>query len=126
MCLLVKLVYEGPLINLATTRAESSNMGLSTEQDTTNLKSGVFSINNKEIKGFFRAGEPAVNASHWDAIEAAPLNRRGWVLQERLLTPPRGPLRVGPDLLGLLTLCGFRDDPLGPRNLGPPKTVQCL
>jgi hypothetical protein len=81
-------VYQRALINLAATRSQGSNMGLFVDRDVGLMYSGVFQIDNGVVKGDFFAVEAALDSEHWDLeIETAPLNARGWVMQERLLSP---------------------------------------
>lgn len=50
--------------------------------------SGPFHISNGAISGSFVAVEAALDKPYWTvAVDDAPLNTRGWVLQERLLSP---------------------------------------
>ena len=83
----MKRVYQMALVNLAATRSESSDMGLFVDRTPGLMISGTFHIDNGVVDGDFVAAEAAVESTHWAMeIEEAPLNARGWVLQERLLS----------------------------------------
>ncbi|KAI1162109.1 HET-domain-containing protein [Nemania serpens] len=83
-------VYRHACINLAATRAESGRTGLYAPRNPDVMSSGPFRIDNGVLKGVFVAVEDALGANwgYWDReVQLAPLNSRGWVMQERVLSP---------------------------------------
>ncbi|KAL8349322.1 hypothetical protein RB601_001904 [Gaeumannomyces tritici] len=82
-------VYRQSVLTLAATRAVDSHAGMFVTRSPENLSSGPFRISNGALDGMFVAVEAAVDSRwHWkDVIDHAPLNERGWVLQERYLSP---------------------------------------
>jgi hypothetical protein len=81
-------VYQKAFLNLAATRSENSDMGLFAERDPNWLSSETIQIDNEQVKGDFQAVQAALDVEYWvREIDTAPLNSRGWVMQERLLSP---------------------------------------
>ncbi|KLU84479.1 hypothetical protein MAPG_03521 [Magnaporthiopsis poae ATCC 64411] len=82
-------VYRQSVLTLAATRAVDSHAGLFAPRSPENLSAGPFRISNGILDGMFVAVEAAADTRwHWDdVVEYAPLNLRGWVLQERFLSP---------------------------------------
>ena len=81
-------VYQQACLNLAATVSSDDKPGLFTKRDGDALISQPFKISNGFLDGEYRIVEGVMDIFSWeDAIEGAPLNRRGWVLQERLLSP---------------------------------------
>ncbi|WYZ43654.1 hypothetical protein EsH8_VII_000090 [Colletotrichum jinshuiense] len=81
-------VYQHGILNLAATRSRDSHSGLFADRTPESLMSGPFPISNGAISGSFVAVEAALDKPYWTvAVDDAPLNTRGWVLQERLLSP---------------------------------------
>ncbi|KAI1110430.1 HET-domain-containing protein [Nemania sp. NC0429] len=83
-------VYRHACINLAATQAESGETGLYAPRNPDVMSSGPFRIDNGVLSGVFVAVEDALGANwgYWDReVQLAPLNSRGWVMQERVLSP---------------------------------------
>lgn len=81
-------VYRQSVLTLAATRAVDSHGGLFAPRLPESLSAGPFRISNGALDGMFVAVEAAADGWYWaDVIDGAPLNMRGWVLQERLLSP---------------------------------------
>ncbi|KAL8388822.1 hypothetical protein RB595_008955 [Gaeumannomyces hyphopodioides] len=82
-------VYRQSVLTLAATRAVDSHAGMFVPRSPENLSAGPFRISNGALDGLFVAVEAAVDSRwHWkDVVDHAPLNVRGWVLQERFLSP---------------------------------------
>jgi hypothetical protein len=83
-------IYSNSMCNIAATGAADSSEGLFFERDLCQVKPAVtrflldYSSNSVKPKGLHYVSE----AKFWsDNVLNAPLNRRGWVCQERLLTP---------------------------------------
>ncbi|KAN0102044.1 HET domain containing protein [Hyaloscypha variabilis] len=83
-------IYKNCFCNLAATSSSNSQGGIFVERDPIVIKPFYLAIIEKSFDGrLARQGRYYV----WDAelfrnhVETAPLNRRGWVFQERLLAP---------------------------------------
>jgi hypothetical protein len=81
-------VYQKGLLNLAATRSENGDMGLFAERNPNWMNSETIRIDNGNVKGDFQAVQAALDKEYLEReVYAAPLNTRGWVMQERLLSP---------------------------------------
>ncbi|GKT41071.1 uncharacterized protein ColSpa_01252 [Colletotrichum spaethianum] len=81
-------VYQHSILNLAATQSHNSHSGLFVNRKPESLISGPFAISNSALSGSFIAVEAALDSPHWTAaVENVPLNTRGWVLQERVISP---------------------------------------
>ncbi|KAK1976682.1 heterokaryon incompatibility protein [Colletotrichum cereale] len=81
-------VYQNSILNLAATQSRNSHNGLFVHRTPENLLSGPFPISNGALSGSFIAVEAALDKTYWTAaVDNAPLNTRGWVLQERVISP---------------------------------------
>jgi hypothetical protein len=83
-------IYSNSMCNIAATGAVDSSEGLFFERDPSQVKPAVtrflldYSSNSVKPQGLHYVSE----AKFWsDNVLNAPLNRRGWVCQERLLAP---------------------------------------
>ncbi|KAF4469023.1 heterokaryon incompatibility [Fusarium albosuccineum] len=77
-------VYKHALFNIAATRSSNSFGGLFTNRNPKVLGSGVLDIDNGVLKGRF----DLIDEDYFgQEIDNAPLNRRSWVAQERILSP---------------------------------------
>lgn len=76
-------VYRHALCNIAATRSSNSYGGLFADREPSRLGSGAIDINNGALKGRFHL----IDEEYFiQEIDDAPLNRRAWVTQERLLS----------------------------------------
>ncbi|KAK1966919.1 HET-domain-containing protein [Colletotrichum sublineola] len=81
-------VYQHSILNLAATQSRNSHSGLFVRRTPESLLSGPFPISNGALSGSFVAVEAALDKPYWTvAVDNAPLNTRGWVLQERVISP---------------------------------------
>ncbi|KAK1996339.1 heterokaryon incompatibility protein [Colletotrichum falcatum] len=81
-------VYQHGILNLAATQSRNSHTGLFVRRAPESLLSGPFPVSNGALSGSFVAVEAALDKPYWTAaIDNAPLNTRGWVLQERVISP---------------------------------------
>ncbi|EFQ34239.1 heterokaryon incompatibility protein [Colletotrichum graminicola M1.001] len=81
-------VYQHSILNLAATQSRNSHTGLFVHRAPESLLSGTFTISNGALSGSFIAVEAALDKPYWTAaVDDAPLNTRGWVLQERVISP---------------------------------------
>ncbi|KAK1599288.1 heterokaryon incompatibility protein-domain-containing protein [Colletotrichum navitas] len=81
-------VYQHSILNLAATQSRNSHTGLFVHRTPGSLLSGPFPISNGALSGSFIAVEAALDEPYWTAaVDNAPLNTRGWVLQERVISP---------------------------------------
>lgn len=97
-------VYRNSYCNISATFAEDSHHGLYANRDPQHLWGEEVNLNTKElVPSEFRVRSGGgsldnhgariqrcriVDPSHWERkVEAAPVNTRAWVLQERLLAP---------------------------------------
>ncbi|KAM0417480.1 hypothetical protein ACHAPT_012544 [Fusarium lateritium] len=77
-------VYKHALLNIAATASANSFGGLFQERNPELEQSEVVDIDNGALKGRFHL----VDEEYYiQAIDDAPLNRRSWVAQERMLSP---------------------------------------
>ncbi|KAI1504541.1 HET-domain-containing protein [Biscogniauxia marginata] len=77
-------VYRHALCTLAATKAPDPYAGLFTDRNPANIGSGTLEIDNGRLRGRFRAVDHEYFGTE---VGDAPLNRRSWVVQERLLSP---------------------------------------
>jgi hypothetical protein len=76
-------VYKHAYVNIASTHAPHSHYGIFTGRDPTMLYEDL-ELDCGPLKGTFRL----VDRKYWEReIDQAPLNRRAWVVQERLVSP---------------------------------------
>ncbi|KAI1841762.1 hypothetical protein JX266_012029 [Neoarthrinium moseri] len=81
-------VYQQAQINIAATWSLDDEPALFNKRSSKHLISDLFHVSNGHLSGMFQAAESILDTAAWDAeLEEAPLNRRGWVLQERILSP---------------------------------------
>ncbi|KAI9150028.1 putative heterokaryon incompatibility protein [Paramyrothecium foliicola] len=81
-------IYRNAVVNLAAAYATNSDGGLFHDRDADLLCSNVFSVPNGPLQGRYVAAAELIDWRAWDKlIGNAKLNTRGWVLQERLLSP---------------------------------------
>ncbi|GKT79852.1 heterokaryon incompatibility protein [Colletotrichum tofieldiae] len=81
-------VYQHSILNIAATQSQNSHTGLFVHRTPESLLSGPFPVFNGALSGSFVAVEAALDKPYWTvAVDNAPLNTRGWVLQERVISP---------------------------------------
>ncbi|KAF1952779.1 hypothetical protein CC80DRAFT_571563 [Byssothecium circinans] len=80
----MKSIYQCALLNIAADASFHSNEGLFRERDPAQITTPSFEIQDGAWKGVHLLYATDV---HYSAFKDAPLNQRGWVLQERLLSP---------------------------------------
>lgn len=93
-------VYRNSFLNISATAAEHGDEGLFSEREPRHLWEDVVNVN---INGLHKTNQPTSQASpdvqpvrscllidvlNWETlVNQAPVNKRGWVVQERLLAP---------------------------------------
>ena len=80
-------IYAGSELNLAATAASSGSDGLFHVRNPIEVEPFRKRVQFHGDKGWIRGEIIVYNANFRDQVDMAPLNKRGWVFQERLLAP---------------------------------------
>jgi hypothetical protein len=80
-------VYRGSVLNIAATAATCLTSSYFSNRDRSYINPGRVHVISGGATSTFRFVDSAIYYNNLQGLQAAPLHRRGWVLQERILAP---------------------------------------